>query len=124
MRSNVDVAKVVLVAIDNGGVVQRAGVDSLCSGSPFLGEADICPAPRAKPEVQPTSGIIDGSIEREVAGGQLKVRRLPFRDHRKCGAGAPLAPFAMTDNDDVRVAYHLISDVAADAAPFVNLLTH
>ena len=107
------------MAIDDGGVIQRARVDSLRGRPALLSEADIRSASRAETEVQPAPGIIDRSIQRKGAAGQFKVRLLPFRDHGECRAGAPLTPLTMTDDDNIRVAGHLVSDVAAYAAAFV-----
>lgn len=124
MRPDIDVSKVVFVAIDDSGIIQGSGINRLCCGASFLSEAYIRATPRAKLKVEPTSRIINGAIMGEVTRGQFEVRLLPFRDHRKGRAGSPLAPVAVTNNDNIRVANDLLSDVTADATAFECRSTH
>ena len=111
------------VAIDDSGVIQGAGIDRLFCGAPFLSEAYIRATPRAKFKVKPTFGIINGAIVRKVPGAQFEVRLLPFWVHHKGGAGTPLAPIAVIDDDNIWVTNGFISDVTADATAYESRLT-
>ena len=72
-------------------------------------------------KVKPTSGIINGAIAREGTSDKLEFSLLPFRDHRKGGAGASLTPFTVTDDDYIRVTNDLVSDVTAEGMTIANV---
>ena len=119
MRAELDVTKVVFVAIDARWVIQSAGISGLRGRTALLYEANVGPAYWAKLQVQPTSRIIDSSVQRKVTAQQLEVLLFPLRDHRKSGTGTPLASFAMTDHNDIRIARHAISDFTAYTSTLV-----
>jgi len=102
-----------VLAVDDGRIVERSCINRSCRGAPLLREADVGSAVAAEAKVQPSAGFVDGAVIGQLTSRQFEVRLFPFRDHRKCGASSPLTPFAVAHNNYVRVTFDFVSDIAA-----------